>query len=331
MDETSGKIVDFSLVQVSEVSSSNAMENEGCQRSLNKILDQGINVRSLTTDRHTQITAEMRKKYPSIVHQYDVWHLAKWVTKKLTNKAKKKGNEELMKWVKSVSNHLWYCAQACNGNAEVLHEMWISILHHVVNKHSWKNGKHFLMCGHGRLSRSKERKTKWLEAGSAPHVALEEVVLNRKLLKDIAKLTEFHHTGNLEVFHSLLLKYVPKRTHFSYNGMLARTQLAVIDNNFNTGRMHATVKQGKAKGEKKYKVVFPKGRQSWVAKPVLERKSFAFIQNLMEDVMSFQNNKVQTSLVSIPKNIAPTPRPNKVEVIAAHRSRMRKATVDNMS
>ena len=31
MDEATGHIIDFSLVQVSEVSSSNAMENEGCQ------------------------------------------------------------------------------------------------------------------------------------------------------------------------------------------------------------------------------------------------------------------------------------------------------------
>ena len=90
MDEASGNIIDFSLVQASEVSSSNAMENEGCQRSLNKVIGQNVNIRSLTTDRHTTITAEMRKKYPSIIHQYDVWHLSKWVTKKLTKKPRKK-------------------------------------------------------------------------------------------------------------------------------------------------------------------------------------------------------------------------------------------------
>ena len=86
MGETSGKIVDFLLVQVSKVSSSNAMENDGCQRSINKVTGQGIEIRYFTTDQHTQITAEMRKKYPQIVHQY-VWHLSKWVTKKMTKKA----------------------------------------------------------------------------------------------------------------------------------------------------------------------------------------------------------------------------------------------------
>ena len=327
MDETSGKIVDFSLVHVSEVSSSNAMENEGCQRSLNKVINQNVKIRSLTTDRHTQITSEMRKKYPSIIHQYDVWHLSKWVTKKLTKKAKKKANELLLKWVQSVSNHLWWCAQTCDGDSEVLHEKWVSILHHVVNKHSWKNGKHFPRCEHSRLPRNKERKTKWLEAGSAAHIALEEVVLNKKLVKDISKLTEFHHTGNLEVYHSLLLKYAPKRQHFSYKGMVARTQLAVIDHNSNTGRKQATVMNGNKQGAKRYKVVFPKGRKKWVAKPVLARKSFSFVQNLMEDVFSFKDDKSQnmsTMPANIPKNIAPTPRPIKYEVITAHRSRMGK-------
>ena len=142
------------------------MENEGCQRSLNKVMDQNVKIRSLATDRHTTITAEMRKKYPSIIHQYDVWHLSKWVTKKLTKKAKKKGNETLFKWIKCVSSHLWWCSQTCGGNPEALRERWVSRLNHVVNKHKWKNSKHFRRCEHGRLSRREEKKTKRLEDGS---------------------------------------------------------------------------------------------------------------------------------------------------------------------
>ena len=97
-------------------------------------MGQQVKIRSLATDRHTTITAEMRKKYPHIIHQYDVWHLSKWVTKKLTKKAKKKGNEPLFKWIKCVSNHLWWCSQTYGGNAEDLQERWVSILNHVVNK-----------------------------------------------------------------------------------------------------------------------------------------------------------------------------------------------------
>ena len=73
MDEITGKIIDFSRAQVYGVSLSNAIENEGCQRYLNKVISQNIKIRSFATDRHTKITAEMRKKYPSIIHQCDVW------------------------------------------------------------------------------------------------------------------------------------------------------------------------------------------------------------------------------------------------------------------
>ena len=83
MDEKSNLIVEFSLVQVTEVSSSNAMEYEGCKRSLNSVIKKKVPIRCLTTDRHTTITAKMRAVFPTINHQYDVWHLSKWVTKKL--------------------------------------------------------------------------------------------------------------------------------------------------------------------------------------------------------------------------------------------------------
>ena len=73
------------------------------------------------------------------------------------------------------------------------------------------------------------------------HRTLSNVVTDTTLLKDIKKLTCFHHT---EVFHSLLLKYCPKRQHFSYVGMQARIELAILDHNYNTERKHATTKKG---------------------------------------------------------------------------------------
>ena len=60
----------------------------------------------------------------------------------------------------------------------------------------------------------KIRQGTWFESGSLPHVALEEIVTSKKLLKDLEKLTEFHHTGKLESYHSIMTKYVPKREHF---------------------------------------------------------------------------------------------------------------------
>ena len=97
MDEKTNLIIEFSVVQVTEVTSSNAMEYEGCKRTLNSIIKKKIPIRCLTADRHTTITSKMRTNYSNIVHQYDVWHLSKWVTKKLTKKAKKAMDPECFK------------------------------------------------------------------------------------------------------------------------------------------------------------------------------------------------------------------------------------------
>ena len=320
LDEKTNLIIEFSRVQVTEVTSSNAMEYEGCKRTLNSMIKKKIPIRCLTTDRHTTITAKMRSNYPKITHQYDVWHISKWITKKLTKKAKKKGCEELLPWIRSVSNHLWWSAATCDENADILREKWLSVLYHITGKHRWKTSEDFKnvkKCGHPSISRKDQKSIKWLEAGSPAHIALEEVVTNNKLLKDICKLTEFHHTGQLESYHSLMTKYVPKREHFCYNGMVARTQLAILDHNNNVNRSQAEVKQGANKGEKRFKLVCSKQRKNWVAKEIKTPKSTAYVEGLMEHVMQCKKGK-KLKKYKPPKQakcIAPTPKPSKQEVI----------------
>lgn len=53
------------------------------------------------------------------------------------------------------------------------------------------------------------------------------------------------YIGALEVFHSAMLVYTPKRIHFTYPVMRGRTMLAVLDNNYNAGREQATTATGK--------------------------------------------------------------------------------------
>ena len=54
----------------------------------------------------------------------------------------------------------------------------------------------------------------------------------------------FYHTGSLEVFHSLLLKYCPKWQPFNYDGMEAHIELAILDHNYNTQHQQATTTSG---------------------------------------------------------------------------------------
>ena len=155
MDMLTDKICDFELVHCKQTSSSVAMEKHGFKIILDRSLDEGISVDTVATDGHIGIKALMRNNYKhrGVDHQLDIWHVPKGVCKKLTAKAKQKECKDLFPWIKSVTNHLWWCAQTCRRNATLLKEKWISILYHITNQHSWGTSILFTKCKHGDLSR----------------------------------------------------------------------------------------------------------------------------------------------------------------------------------
>ena len=162
----------------------------------------------------------------------------------------------------------------------------MEVLDHVGNKHKWSGNTLFHQCCHRCISSSEAKQICWLKPGSQAHIALEEVVLNKKLLKDLAKLTDFCHTGKIDVYHSMMLKYASKREHYSYQGMVARTQLAALDNNTNTGHRQAVIKSGEWAGDARYKLCFPKANKRWVVKPINEKKSYQFLSDVLSEVLS---------------------------------------------
>lgn len=151
------------------------------------------------------------------------------MVKNSTSKAQQKGYEELIPWIQSISNHLWWCVVTCNGSVVLLREKWKSVLHDIVNKRKWTDNTLFHQCGHKCIPSSEAKSICWLKPGSPAHLALEEVVLNTKLLKELDELTVVCDTDEIEVYHSIMLKYCSKQGHFSYKGMVARTQLAALD------------------------------------------------------------------------------------------------------
>jgi len=136
IDQGTEKVVDMHIVQVSEVANSNAMERVGFRRCMETFRRNGKTVKVVATDRHIGINADIRREHPDVEHQYDVWHLAKSIKSKLTEKAKKKNCDDLFQWIKSISNHLWWCAETSDGNKALLKEMWISVIFHAAGIHS---------------------------------------------------------------------------------------------------------------------------------------------------------------------------------------------------
>ncbi|KAL9984522.1 hypothetical protein ACROYT_G006825 [Oculina patagonica] len=91
---------DFDDIRSSkDVTSSNAMEKEDFSRCIELLESKDVTISRIATDRYVTITSCVARNHPHINHQYDVWHLSKWVVKKLTNKAKQRGCEEPSPWI----------------------------------------------------------------------------------------------------------------------------------------------------------------------------------------------------------------------------------------
>jgi len=227
-----GKIIEIQMVDLAEqnVKNSQALEPVGLQRGLDQLIhEDNVNIRIVATDRHITVGSIMKKEYSFIDHQFDVWHMAKNLQKKLTAAGKLRGGEPLQQWRQSITNHLWWCCKTCGGDAELLKEMWLSLLQHCQNRHTWITCSKFNQCSHPKLSRNKVKDILWLDPKSVAFERLQGIVADKMFLKALPQLTQFCHTGSLEIFHSVLLKYAPKRQHFPHKGMKARYYLGALD------------------------------------------------------------------------------------------------------
>ena len=310
------KIVDFHVVHVGIAGNSSRMEKKGLEILLEKLQKFDLKIASLTTDRHVQIRAFLKKDYPELHHQFDVWHFGKSIKKALSSLAKRKDCQPLGLWIKAVVNHLWWCCATCEGDEHLLKEKWLSILYHIRGIHSWEGNEIFHECQHPELSQQR----KWLTHTSPAFLAVKGVVENKRTLGDLKYLVKFCHTGNLEVFHSVINKYCPKRLHFSIQGMIARTQLAVLDFNSGIDNQQATTKDGTLR----FKQSFSRVTQNWVIKKITEKKERQYLDELMTAVVDEPPDHFGTKLPQvgdIQPNIAPVEKPNKEEAIRNMRTR----------
>jgi hypothetical protein len=314
MDLETDKILDFIVLQRGQVDGE--LEKQACDRLLSKFEAKGVKFKLFLSDRHIGIRCMMKQKYSHIEHQFDVWHLAKSLVKRLKSVDKKA--PLLGAWRSSIVNHLWWSAATCNGDAEVLLEKFKSVLNHISNVHSWEGNKHFQKCDHPPISDSESREKMWISPGSADYRYLKDVIEDKRWLKDLTHINKYCHTGLLECYHNVWLKYLPKRSHFSYDGMVARGILAVLDHNANVKRLKI-----------KEKLQWSKAQKKWIYKKLPAAKSNEWRQNLLTEIRSFVKHKdVSFSTdnedeyyAEVPANIAPTERPSMSEARQKHFSR----------
>lgn len=61
-----------------------------------------LNVKGLTTDRHKEIRAYLRKEQPEIEHQFNMWHVGKNIKNISLNLAKEKIAVTLINGLKQI-------------------------------------------------------------------------------------------------------------------------------------------------------------------------------------------------------------------------------------
>jgi hypothetical protein len=119
----------------------------------------------------------------------------------------------------------------------------------------------------------------------------------------------FIHTGSLESFHNLCLVYAPKRISYSYEGMVTRTILAIIDHNENVGRqvIGDQSKYSKATKEHKLQARYEAKDESW--RRELVQNCVKFVTN--DHFVEF-NPDLDALLMpfDLPKSIAQSEKPS---------------------
>ncbi|XP_023137933.1 uncharacterized protein LOC111576454 [Amphiprion ocellaris] len=300
MDLHNGTIVDVQLMQSSEVGSSVNMEKEGLIRSLNFLEASGVKINTIVTDTHPQIQKYLKEQKPEVTHFYDMWHVAKGVSKKLEALAKEQKCDKVKKWQKRVVNHLYWSSTSSSSGEEAVAK-WASISNHVQNIHSHNNAL-FPECQHSETDGSLSRK--WLKPASKPAFKFQRIVENKRLMRDVAKLSPTHQMSAIERFHGVFLQFAPKNLVFSYRGMLCRLYLSAIHFNENVTRGQLKTKDGALV----YKIKCPKTKKGQCSIQAVKTKpTSGYVDNLLQILFSEVLNDPGRFTAELDQLIAPEP------------------------
>lgn len=142
--------------------SSPKMELIGLQRCFASLKDEEVSISTFVSDRHRGVAKWIRESFSSVKHFFDIWHVARTITKKLLQAAKEKDCERINRWISSIRNHLYWCATTTReGFGSLILAKWKSFMRHVQDKHDSHPDDLFDECAHDHL----EKERKWIKNG----------------------------------------------------------------------------------------------------------------------------------------------------------------------
>ncbi|KAJ8876757.1 hypothetical protein PR048_021204 [Dryococelus australis] len=199
-------------------------------------------------------------------------------------------------------NHLRWSSQTCMGNNDIFTEKFTSILKHITDTHSWTCGTYIKNhCSHRELGEH-ERK-KYFKKSTEEFKAVSKIVRD-----NIKQTKKYCHTGRLESFQSIALKYKPKRNHFSYDGIVARTILPIIDFNHNLGKPQTGRILKYSKSLKKWVGVntYRSKRHDW------RYEILSIVREVVRDKQSLKLDDDSYRAIDVPRCIATVSRPHSI-------------------
>jgi hypothetical protein len=301
MHGPTNKLLDFAAIQRGQVEKD--LEVHGARMLLENLVDElKLEIKYFVTDQHSSIATMVEENYPDICHAYEIWHFSKNIRKRLIKLGKK--YEKIQAWENAIINHFWFSAKSCKGDADLLVELFHSLLFHVLNIHSWGRRKVIhtqfsklkmlnrktpqlypqplqlltknQRCLHGPLKHRGDRNTMWFEVNDNDYVSLWKKITDTRLCNAMKKCAPFKHTGNLESFHSSVLKYMPKRKAFTMDTTIILTMLASLEHNLAQD------------GERvvKERAVYSRAQKGYVLKNIVTVDRFSYKTDMIRKVIN---------------------------------------------
>ncbi|CAN8026661.1 unnamed protein product [Ixodes persulcatus] len=157
----------------------------------------------------------------------------------------------------------------------------------------------------------------------AAHKKLKAIATAPLFLKDVRQLSPHAQKYGLQSFHTVVNRFAPKSTAFSYECMAARTMIAIMHFNENSARLQAETREG----HKQWHVKAPKARKG--ALTVRSHKTpvaFGYVDKLHQQVLerckthpTFKVALAERPPKVPPSFVSPGPKPSKEELLAAHK------------
>ncbi|CAI5657964.1 unnamed protein product [Oreochromis niloticus] len=141
------------------------------------------------------------------------------LSRKLKKLAKSKECLLVRRWLPSIRNHVYWSATTSTSAPEKVAK-WKSLVNHIQNVHTHDDPL-FPTCAHP--NRVSVDPSKWFQPDSVALHKLKKLLLNKRILADVGKLSHDHQASSLERFHRLVCHFAPKNVAFPFVGVLCCT------------------------------------------------------------------------------------------------------------